>query len=308
MKNFYPDTGTTLCPHCGTRFKIAKTQLEAHHGMVRCGNCLQTFDTRPNFAPEEIDPQLELPMLDGIETRAAEPFDEAQDRLLPGHPTELIPPEETESAAPGSAKTVNPQPVTPVDQAEFLPEAEEPLDEAQDRLLAGHPHDDVVFLSKRRSRLWTFAAVPLLLLLLAQATYLFRVELAARLPGLKPALVRYCQILKCSVPLPQQASLMSIESSELKDDPAHRNQIVLIALLRNRASYAQALPDLELTLTDNQDKALARRIFRPGDYLPAPKNVAIGLPANQELGIQLRLDTADIKPMGYRLVLFYSNS
>lgn len=255
MKNFYPGTGTTLCPHCGTRFKIAKAQLEAHHGMVRCGNCLQTFDTRPNFAPEEIDPQLELPMLDEIETRAAEPFDEAQDRLL-----------------------------------------------------AGHPNDDVVFLSKRRSRLWTFAAVPLLLLLLAQATYLFRVELAARLPGLKPTLVRYCQILKCSVPLPQQASLMSIESSELKDDPVHRNQIILIALLRNRASYAQALPNLELTLTDNQDKALARRIFRPWDYLPAPKNVAIGLPANQELGIQLRLDTADIKPMGYRLVLFYSNS
>ena len=248
-------SGTTLCPHCNTHFKIAAAQLEAHHGMVRCGHCLQTFDTRRNFAPEEADPQLELPILDESEAQAEEPFDEAQDRLL-----------------------------------------------------TGHPEDDVVFLSKRRSRLWTVAAFPLLLLLLAQAVYLSRVELAARLPGLKPALVRYCQILKCTVPLPQKASLMSIESSELKDDPAHKNQIILIALLRNRASFAQALPDLELTLTDNHDKALARRTFRPEEYLPKPENVTAGLPANQELGIKLRLDTADLKPVGYRLVLYYSNS
>src|SRR4030067_2594251 len=86
---------------------------------------------------------------------------------------------------------------------------------------------------------------------------------------------------------------MSIESSELKDDPTRRNQIILIALLRNRAPFAQALPDLELTLTDNQDKALARRSFRPEDYLPKPKNVTAGLPANQELGIKLHLDRSE---------------
>ena len=309
MKNFYPGTGTTLCPHCGTRFRIARTQLEAHHGMVRCGHCLQTFDTRRNFAPEEADPQLELPILDESEAQAEEPFDEAQDRLLTGHPAEQPPAEEPGAAAPaGSAKASVLQPLAMADQTVLMPEAEEPFDEAQDRLLTGHPEDDVVFLSKRRSRLWTVAALPLLLLLLAQAVYLSRVELAARLPGLKPTLVRYCQILKCTVPLPQKASLMSIESSELKDDPAHRNQIILIALLRNRASFAQALPDLELTLTDNHDKALARRSFRPEDYLPKPGNIPAGLPANQELGIKLRLDTADLKPVGYRLVLYYSNS
>ncbi len=279
MKNFYPGTGTTLCPHCGTRFKIAVAQLEAHHGMVRCGHCLQTFDTRPSFAPEEIDPQLELPMLDETEPRA-----------------ELLPPEESGSAEPNSAQAAALQPLTPVDQTVFIPEADE------------LPNDGAVFLSKRSSRLWAIAALPLLLLLLAQATYLFRVEIAARLPGLKPALVRYCRILECSVPLPQRASLMSIESSELQDDPAHKNRIILIALLRNRAAYAQAFPDLELTLTDTQDNTLARRIFRPKDYLPAPKNATAGLLANQELGIRLLLDTADLKPVGYRLALFYSNS
>ena len=277
-KNSYPGTGTTLCPHCGTRFRVARTQLEAHHGLVRCGHCLQTFDTRPNFAPEEINPQLELPILDEIEAQAEAYLAEQPPAEEPGA-----------TAPPGSAKAGILQPLTLADQA-------------------AHPEDEVVFLSKRRSRFWTIAAFPLLLLLLAQAVYLFRVELAARLPVLKPALVRYCKILKCSVPLPQKASLMSIESSELKDDPTRRNQIILIALLRNRAPFAQALPDLELTLTDSHDNVLARRAFRPEDYSPKPGNISAGLPANQELGIKLHLDTADLKPVGYRLVLYYSNN
>src|SRR5574340_829315 len=57
-------SGTTLCPHCNTRFKIAAEQLEAPQGMVRCGSCLQAFDARPGFIPAQPNPQLELPMLD----------------------------------------------------------------------------------------------------------------------------------------------------------------------------------------------------------------------------------------------------
>lgn len=281
MSNFYPGTGTTLCPHCGTRFKIAKAQLEAHHGMVRCGHCLQAFDTRPNFAPEEIDPQLELPILDEAETQAED--------LFAGHPAEQPPVEDHGPAAADSADAVL-QPLTLADQAAlFTPEVD-----------GSSP-------SKRRSGLWTMATLLSLLLLLAQTTYLFRVELAARLPSLKPSMVRFCQLLKCTVPLPKKASLMSIESSELKDDPAHRNRIMLIALLRNRAAYAQAFPDLELTLTDGQDNALARRVFSPQDYLSKPEYLDAGLPSNQELNIQLHLDTSDLKPVGYRLLLYYAN-
>jgi len=267
-------SGTTLCPHCGTRFKIAKEQLEAHHGMVRCGNCQKAFDTRPYFAPEEIDPQLELPILDETDTQS-EPF-----------PLEI-----TSAALTSSASATVQQAVSPARLADSTTESYE-----------------VDFLSKPSSRLWAVAAFLLLLILLAQAVFLFRVELAARFPAVKPAIVRYCQILKCDVPLPQHAGMMGIESSELKDDRAHRNQIILIALLRNRAVYAQAFPNLELTLTDLQDNALARRIFKPADYLPAQHNISAGFPANQELNINLRLDTTDLKPVGYRLVLFYPNS
>jgi hypothetical protein len=144
-----------------------------------------------------------------------------------------------------------------------------------------------------------------LLVLIAQASYFFRVEIAARLPLLKPALEYSCQMLECDLPLPQHADLIGIESSDLNANPNHAGWITLSALLRNRASYAQAFPSLELTLTDSQDKPLARRTFRPIEYLPQKEDQPTGLRPNRELALKLILDTSDLKPMGYRLALVY---
>lgn len=158
---------------------------------------------------------------------------------------------------------------------------------------------------KRRSWPWAVAALLLSLLFVAQAAYYFRVDLAARVPGLKPVLAGYCRMLKCTVPLPQKTDLIGIESSELEADPRHENQINLNALLRNRASFAQAFPNLELTLNDGEDQPLARRVFRPAHYLPPSEDQGAGLQAGRELNIRLHLDTGDLRPIGYRLVLFY---
>jgi len=141
--------------------------------------------------------------------------------------------------------------------------------------------------------------------MLAQAVYFLRIELAARLPGLKPALTSYCMLLKCSIPLPRKIDLMSIESSELEADPAHANVITLNAILLNHAPYAQAYPDLELTFTDTQDRVVARRTFKPVEYLKPEENEKQGLASNRETSVKLRLDTADLKPTGYRLFLYY---
>lgn len=158
---------------------------------------------------------------------------------------------------------------------------------------------------KHRSWPWAIAALILAMLLVAQSAYFFRVELAARIPGLKPALVGYCRMLGCTVPLPQKTELIEIESSELAADPMHETQINLNALLRNRAPFAQAFPNLELTLNDSQDKPLARRVFRPADYLPPQENAAAGMPPDHELSLRLHLYVDDLRPVGYRLALFY---
>jgi predicted Zn finger-like uncharacterized protein len=260
MKNFYPGTGTTLCPHCDTRFKITEAQLEAPNGMVRCGYCRRVFDARPNYIPDQPDPQLKLPILD-------------------------------EPVGPDPSSITVLQPMTLAEQVAIVQD-EEPGE----------------FQPRRRAWPWMISILLLLLALLAQSAYFFRTELAARLPDLKPALIGYCKLLNCSVPLPQKSELMSIESSGLEADPAHENQIILNALLRNRALFAQAFPSLELTLNDTQDKPIARRMFRPADYLPPSENEKTGLLPNREISLKLHLNTTSLKPVGYRLMLVYSNN
>ena len=317
MKNFYPGTGTTLCPHCDTRFKIAAAQLESHHGMVRCGHCLQAFNARASFIPEQPNPQLELPILDEPAAPAAElPAEEPHATEGAVTVEEVVPVEETGlivaiPPADEAAAEAEP-PETPYnDQLDFnqpdtaAVEPDELTLAEQVAIVQDEEEGDRPSPPAYRRWPWAAAAFVLLLVLLAQATYFFRVDLAARLPGLKPALAGYCKLLGCSVPLPQKHDLMSIESSDLEADPVHVNPITLNALLRKRAPYAQAFPNLELTLNDPQDKPLARRIFKPKDYLPPLESEQTGLLPNRELSVKLYLNTADLRPIGYRLVLFY---
>ncbi len=332
--------GTTLCPHCDTRFRIAGEQLAAHQGMVRCGSCMQPFDARPGFIPDLPDPQLELPILEEQVVPAeakeeaavaamsaaepSEPFDSGEQVPAESVATEVtqVEPAEDELASEEQAE------VTSEGSAETVGEYDGALDfslphsdeQSAEAAAAGQPRvipspmtlestetdeDELPPPARSRRWPWILGSSLLVLLLIAQAAYFFRVELGSKLPGLKPALVSYCKLLNCSVPLPQKADLMSIESSELEADPKLDNQITLVALLRNRAEYTQALPSLELSLNDTEDKVLARLVFKPVDYLPAGKMEAAGLGSNQELNIRLHLDTTELRPTGYRLALFY---
>jgi hypothetical protein len=91
----------------------------------------------------------------------------------------------------------------------------------------------------------------------------------------------------------------------LQADPARASVIVLTAVLRNRSSAPVEHPALELTLTNPQDQALARRIFLPRDYLERADDVSRGMGALAEVNVHLELDTGELKAAGYRLFLFY---
>src|SRR2546428_12612830 len=157
----------------------------------------------------------------------------------------------------------------------------------------------------RPSRLWWVASVFLLLALAAQGGYQYRGEIAVFLPEAKPLVQRICAELGCDVPLPRRAELLRIESSDPQADGAHPSVMVLTATLRNRASFIQAFPALELTLTDAQDQTVARRVLMPRDYAPQGTGQEPGFAAGGELQIRVHIEAAALKPTGYRLYLFY---
>lgn len=154
---------------------------------------------------------------------------------------------------------------------------------------------------------WPFILVALLLVLalVGQVIFYFRSEIATMMPSLRPMLVSASEALGSKLPLPRHVELISIEVSDLQNDPERGNLLVLNATLRNRAAYAQAYPSLELSLTDTQDAAVARRVFSPTEYL-SPKTAADQpFPANSDLAVRVWIEARDIAAAGYRLYVFY---
>ena len=155
---------------------------------------------------------------------------------------------------------------------------------------------------------WGFAALLALAALLGQLAYHYRTELAVLLPQTRPFLAEGCRLLDCELRLPRRPDLLSIESSDLQADNRREGLIVLNAVIRNRAPFAQEHPSLELTLTDAADKALVRRVLRPADYMmtaAAREHLAQGIGPGSEAVLRVHFDTGDVRATGYRLYLFY---
>lgn len=167
---------------------------------------------------------------------------------------------------------------------------------------------DALESSRKRRFGWLFGlgAVPLLLLLAGQTAYFYRVELASRMPAMRPYLEQACGWIDCTVPLPHNADLLKIESSDLEADTESPSKVTLATTVSNHASYRQAYPLLELTLTNHADQGVARRVFTPNEYLPAANDIKGGMAANSETVVRLSLDLGDLNAVGYRLYVFYA--
>lgn len=146
--------------------------------------------------------------------------------------------------------------------------------------------------------------VLLLALLALQWAVHDRDRLAARHPALAPLLVQLCEPLGCRIAPPRQIDAVVIDSTTLVRRLG--NFYAFDVVLKNTATMAVAMPALELSLTDTQDRVIARRVFLPRELPGAPEQLA----PESSLPLNLRLSVADAAsgalPMaGYRALVFY---
>lgn len=190
------------------------------------------------------------------------------------------------------------------------PEAPVPEDAAASRE-APEPEPLPAFMSEPkppRRGLWWTLVVAATLALAAQAMHHYRAEIAARWPVLRDPLEEACRLLGCEIRLPRQVKLLSIDSYEVRPDPRREGVIVLTAVIRNRAPFAQEYPALQLTLTDEANRELVSRALLPRDYLDAgraPEKIARGIEAGGEAALTVHFDASRARATGYELVLFY---
>jgi hypothetical protein len=146
--------------------------------------------------------------------------------------------------------------------------------------------------------------IPILLAGLAlQAATTFRDTLAANYPQLKPTLVAVCQPFGCKVSLPTQLDALSIEQGELAS--LAENTFSFSTVLRNQSKASQAWPHIELTLNDNADKPVLRRVFAPHEYLPNAAEAVKGFGPRSEQSVKLYFELKELKASGYHIAIFY---
>lgn len=316
----------TRCSYCGTVFRVTPEQLRMRNGQVRCGHCDAVFNAL-DFLEEETDesallkksfsnhiPAVPVPTLEpathGVQTF---PTQNPIRNTVALTDTTITSDEDDVYDASGHLSSV----ASPMIRRRMPGQPPAPADlPANSQTTSGEPdfrnwgNERTVFPSaldqglsgfaKPSGPTWPFSLLGVLLsmLLAGQVLLTYRTPLASQ----SALFATLYQALGIPVPLPRLTELVAIDSTDLQADQAN-NQLVLLATLRNQATFNQAWPSLELTLMDATNQVISRRVLQSADYLAvdAPPVLA----ARSELSLRLRISAEGLNAANYRLYVFY---
>ena len=328
----------TQCPSCAIVFKVVPDQLRISDGWVRCGQCNVVFDANANLQSDASSAVSAAPVTQGHEQAQASVWQGNSNRSdniheddgnavklqlfhlsQTGHVVEeeTVLAVEPEDTAPSFSALPN-----QVKQAKQASKFSVSIPGLQPRMSPKHtegaptrlPDLDLKhsFLSKPVSRpsmwrdmgaIWGIAVFLLGMLLLLQIVVQQRDKLAAAKPELQPALTSLCTLMHCKLDTLRQIESVVIDSSSFTNLRADIYRLGVT--FKNTAFVDVALPALELTLTDTQDRSVLRRVFTPEDLGLAQKVVPAGAELSATAIMSVSPVGAQARVSGYRLVIFY---
>jgi predicted Zn finger-like uncharacterized protein len=298
----------TQCPECHTAFKVSSEHLAVANGWVRCGRCGGVFEALLHL---ESDEASEVAIAHGqnalgantaaqaVVSRSAEntePHADVPSRAKP----DAISQSTTQSAA------------SDIDAfhdslLSFVPgslhQSTSPSNDVN-----GNAHSNVTATAASNSEqvstrpvwLWLLAAL-LTLTGLLQLVLWNRHVLVAQEPALQGLIEGLCAPIGCEWHWPQTLEAVQIENSSFTEnaDGTYRLQL----RLKNTQHHAVAMPLLELTLTDERDEVVLRRVFQPQelglkDHMPALRDARSTLNFDLDENLKPRV-------MGFRALIFY---
>jgi predicted Zn finger-like uncharacterized protein len=296
----------TQCPECHTAFKVSSEHLAVANGWVRCGRCGGVFEALLHLESDEASEvaiahdQNALSAntaAQAVVSRSAENTETHAD--MPSRAkTDAISQSTTQSAASDIDAFHN-------SLLSFVPgslhQSTSPSNDVN-----GNAHSNVTAASNSEQVsaqpvwLWVLAAV-LTLTGLLQLVLWNRHVLVAQEPALQGLIEGLCAPIGCEWHWPQTLEAVQIENSSFTEnaDGTYRLQL----RLKNTQHHAVAMPLLELTLTDERDEVVLRRVFQPQEL-----GLKDHMPALRDARSTLNFDLDDnLKPrvMGFRALIFY---
>lgn len=164
---------------------------------------------------------------------------------------------------------------------------------------------DVPTFWNRPAMRWALLLVllALLALLIVQIVLKERDRIAAVEPATRPVLQALCGIAGCSLSPLRQIESIIIDSSSFSRVRGDDYQLGFA--LRNTAPIAVAMPSIELSLTDPQDKAVIRRVLQPAEFAAGAHSLAKASVWSGSLALSVKPGANTDRIAGYRLLAFY---
>ncbi len=323
----------TKCPACTTMFKVVPDQLRVSDGWVRCGQCNEVFDANANLesaAPttpvkasrgtQEPGPAKTIAVVDtGTAAKAATlellETDHADGRASPDDlaPFLELNPQAIYSESANAARQSNEPSLhweTPSMAVAVARDSTIDAD-ATPGPASGTRHSFMrtttspsAVSTGRATRVSLLLLNFLLMAVLALQVIVFeRDRIAAILPQATPALQTLCVAMSCTLSPLRQIESVIIDSSAFT---RIRGEVYRLSFsLKNTAQTRLATPGMELTLTDTEERTVARRVFLPVVFSGPSAIVEAGAELQVSIPINVKLAGNHEKISGYRLLSFY---
>jgi len=267
---------TTTCPQCATIFRVNPEQLAARRGQVRCGRCRHVFN--------------------GYETVSIGPIEDNKS-VSRGHKKTASRDDSDTRGWWSRIRGLQHSATRTFGVAARTP--------APGVLKGASPRDEfgfrIPFWKLHLGKLTAAIAFSLFLLIFIGE----RVAIVQIVPAMRPVYLKLLSPIGLHTPYPGDAEMWTVESSDLREDAKDAEVFHLSATLRNRSKTTQALPYIDLNLTDMDGLSIEHQTITPEQYVPENRPVDQGLAGNSELSLKLDLKHSGKKGQGYRMVLFF---
>ncbi len=139
--------------------------------------------------------------------------------------------------------------------------------------LGAAPIDLELDAAPARRRRWPVVLMVLTLGVLLAGLHGYRVrEAPGRDPFVRPVWVAWCRITGCEVPALAAIERLRMVRREMFSHPSIDDALVIDVAFRNEAPFEQPYPVLVVQLSDPSGRLVARRAFRPEEYLSRVPN------------------------------------
>ena len=139
---------------------------------------------------------------------------------------------------------------------------------------------------------WLFATLFMLLLLAAQYLHFNSMQLADN-PDYRPFLETLCPITGCVLPLRKAPDKIVTINHDVHTHPSVKEALEIQLSFRNKADFTQQFPVLEVIFSNPRGEIIARRQFRPAEYLNSNISYIAGIKPNQTEKIDLEIVDPD---------------